>query len=390
MSARQVVVIGYGMAGARLAEEIRRRDPDAARVTLTLLGAEPHLAYNRVLLSTVVAGSLDPDRVRLHDPDWAGRHRVDLRLGSQVTRIDRHRRRVELATGPAARYDALVLATGSRPWIPPTTGLVGADGRLAPGVLQFRTIDDCEGIVEAAAGGGPVAVLGGGLLGVEVAAALAGRGNEVTVVHPRGHLMERQLDPAAGRLLADVLAGSGIRFRLGRSAAAYRAGQGLELDDGSMVEAGLVVVCAGVRSETRLAEEAGLAVRQGIAVDDELRTSDPDVYAIGDCARHPGAVTGLVQPAWDQARVLADLLTRANRAARYRGTATITRLKARGVELAAMGDVRAEPDSAPVAVPAGRQDGPPGLPAGARDGAPGCGALDGGAPGGGAEPVVLR
>jgi assimilatory nitrate reductase electron transfer subunit len=344
VSRRQVVVVGYGMAGARLAEEIRRRDPGADRVELTVLGTEPHTAYNRVLLSTMMAGSMDRDAVRLHGPDWGHRHRVNLRLASTVTRIDRHRRLVELASGPAARYDALVLATGSRPWIPPTPGLTGGDGRLADGVLHFYTLDDCEGIIRAAAGRVPVAVLGGGLLGLEVAAGLAGRGNPVTVVHPAGHLMERQLDPDAGRMLARVLAGTGVRFRLGRTAAGYRPGQGLELDDGSRVDAGLVVVCAGARAETRLARDAGLDVRAGIVVDDGLRTTDPDVYAIGDCVEHRGLVRGLVQPAWEQARVLADLLTGADRAASYRGTAPVTRLKASGVELAAMGQVQVGPD----------------------------------------------
>lgn len=341
ISARHVVVVGYGMAGARLAEEIRRRDPAAERVELTVLGAEPHLAYNRILLSTVVAGSLRPEAVRLHGPDWGPRHRVDLRLGTGATRIDRARGRVELTGGGTARYHAVVLATGSRPWIPPTAGLAYPDGRLADGVLQFRTIDDCERIIAAAGGGVPVAVLGGGLLGLEAARALVGRGNPVTVVHPMAHLMERQLDPGAGRVLARVLAGAGLRFRLGRTAARYVPGSGLELDDGSRVEAGLVLVCAGVRAETWLAREAGLAVRQGITVDDELRTADPSVYAIGDCAQHPGSVTGQVQPAWDQAAVLADLLTGTDEKARYRGTPTVTRLKARGVELAAMGEVHA-------------------------------------------------
>jgi assimilatory nitrate reductase electron transfer subunit len=346
MSPQQVVVVGYGMAGARLAEEIRRRDPDAERVELTVLGAEPHIAYNRILLSTVVAGSLQPEAVRLHGPDWGRRHRVDLRLGTGVSRIDRARARVELAGGGTARYHAVVLATGSRPWIPPTTGLVGPDGGLAEGVLQFRTIDDCERIIAAAGGGVPVAVLGGGLLGLEVARALAGRGNPVTVVHPTGHLMERQLDPSAGRVLARMLTGEGLRFRLGRTAARYVPGTGLELDDGSRVEAGVVLVCAGVRAHTRLAREAGLAVRQGIPVDDQLRTADPRVYAIGDCAQHPGTVSGLVQPAWDQAAVLADLLTGADAEARYRGTPVVTRLKARGVELAAMGEVHTDIDAA--------------------------------------------
>ena len=343
MSAKHVVVVGYGMAGARLAEEVRRRDPDADRVELTVLGAEPHLAYNRVLLSSVVAGSVGPDSVRMHGPDWADRHRVDVRLRTPVRGLDRGSKVVRLAGGRSTRYDAVVLATGSRPYIPPTPGLTAGPGTLAEGVHEFRTVDDCERIIAAAGAGVPVAVLGGGLLGLEAAWALAGRGNPVTVVHRAQRLMDRQLDPAAAAVLARVLAEAGVKLRLGRTALRYEPGQGLRLDDGRLVPAGLVLVCAGVRAETGLAERAGLPVRRGIAIDDRLRTADPRVYAIGDCAEHSGTVAGQVQPAWDQAAVLADLLTGADEEARYEGTLAVTRLKARGLELAAMGEVHAEP-----------------------------------------------
>ncbi|PXY32465.1 FAD-dependent oxidoreductase [Prauserella muralis] len=340
MSPRHVVVLGYGMAGARFADEVRRRDPGAERVTLTVLGAEPHHAYNRVLLSAVVAGSMRADAVRLHDEDWARRHGIDLRLDAEAVRIDRAERAVELADGSRVGYDALVLATGSRPWLPPVEGLT-VDGELAEGAVTFRTLDDCERILTAARAGAPVAVLGGGLLGLEAARGLAGRGNLVTVVHPVGHVMERQLDPGAGRVLTRTLGEQGIDFRLGRSAAKYVAGDGLKLDDGSHVDADLVVVSAGVRAETGLAADAGLAVDRGIVVDDALRTSDGRIHALGDCAQHPGTVSGLVQPAWEQAEVLAGLLTGTDTAARYRGTSVVTRLKARGIDLAALGDTSA-------------------------------------------------
>ncbi|UVS77195.1 FAD-dependent oxidoreductase [Actinokineospora sp. UTMC 2448] len=342
MSARRVVVVGYGMAGARLAEEIRRRDRTGERVALTVIGAEPHAAYNRVLLSAVVAGTMDADAIRLQDADWAERTGIDLRLGVAVTAVDRDERRVRLSDGSAVDYDALVLATGSTAWVPPTEGLRAEDGALAEGVACFRDLDDCAAIVGRARPGAPVAVLGGGLLGLEAARGLAGRGALVTVVHPVGHLMERQLDPGAGAVLARTLAGLGIEFRLGRLAARYVPGDGLKLDDGAHVPADLVVVSAGVRAETTLAEAMGLECDRGVLVDDALRTSDPRVHAIGDCAQHPGTVSGLVQPAWEQAEVLADLLTGAAPAARYRGTPVVTRLKARGVDLAALGEVHAE------------------------------------------------
>ena len=339
---RRVVIAGYGMAGARLADEIRRRDPAGERTTLTVVGEEPHPAYNRVLLSAVVGGSLGADAVHLHDRDWAAAHGVDLRTGTAIRAIDRGARTVTLTDGSTVDYDALVLATGSRPWVPPVEGLVTEDG-LAPGAVAFRTLDDCAAILAAARPGAPVAVLGGGLLGLEAARGLAQRGSLVTVVHPVGHLMERQLDPAAGAVLAATLAGLGIEVRLGVLAARYVPGDGLKLADGTQIPADLVVVSAGVRPATALAEDAGLAVDGGVVIDDALRTSDPRVHAIGDCARHPGTVAGLVQPAWEQAEVLADLLTGANPAARYRGTPVVTRLKARDVDLAALGDMSEDP-----------------------------------------------
>jgi len=344
VNARRVVVVGYGMAGARLADEIRRRDPEGKRVALTVLGQERHAAYNRVLLSSVVAGSMTPDSVRLHDADWAQKHAVDLRLGATVSAVDRARRVVVLDDGEEVGYDALVLATGSRPWVPPTEGLLDPDGSLAPGVVAFRSLDDCESIIAAGRPGTPVAVLGGGLLGLEAARGLAGRGCLVTVVHPVGHLMERQLDAGAGRVLARSLSALGIEFRLGTLATKYLAGDSLALDDGSQVPAELVVVSAGVRAETDLASAAGITVDRGIVVDDALRTSDPRVHALGDCAQHPGTVSGLVQPAWEQATVLADRLTGAAPAARYLGTTVVTRLKARDVDLAALGDVHVDID----------------------------------------------
>jgi assimilatory nitrate reductase electron transfer subunit len=335
MNARHVVIAGHGMAGARLADEIRRRDPKAERVRLTVLGAEPYPAYNRVLLSAVVAGGMSAESIQLHDQDWAGHANVDLRLGVEVKQIDRAARCVKLGDGSTLGYDAMVLATGAKPRIPPVEGL-----EPGPAVVTFRSLDDCAMILEAARSGAPVAVLGGGLLGLEAARGLAWRGNQVTVVHPLGHVMERQLDPAAGHVLGRRLTAMGVTLRLGAAAARYLPGDGLKLDDGSLVPADLVVVAAGVRAETTLATEAGLDVDMGVLVDDRLRTSDGRIHALGDCAQHPGAPAGLVQPAWEQAAVLADILTGVNAAARYHGTATVTRLKARGIDLAALGETK--------------------------------------------------
>ncbi|CAM4090648.1 FAD-dependent oxidoreductase [Kibdelosporangium persicum] len=336
MSPRQIVVAGYGMAGARFAEEILRRDPEGERVSLTILGEEQHLAYNRVLLSGVVAGTMKPENVTLHGQEW---HKK-VRLGVSVTEIDRDARKVTLTDGSTIGYDALVLATGSRAWIPPVEGL----SPEAPGVHTFRTLDDCAGILAAARPGAPVAVLGGGLLGIEAARGLVGRGCQVTVVHPVSHLMERQLDLAAGRVLANQLSTLGVEVKLDAKVNGYVPGDGLKLDDG-LVPADMVVVTAGVKAETELAVRAGIEVDRGIVIDDCLRTSDPRVHAIGDCAQHPGTVAGLVQSAWEQAEVLADLLTGKDVSKRYRGTPVVTRLKARDVDLAALGDVHTGTDA---------------------------------------------
>ncbi|HEY0804739.1 MAG TPA: FAD-dependent oxidoreductase [Pseudonocardiaceae bacterium] len=335
MTAQRVVVIGHGMAGARLAGELRRHDPVAERVAVTVVGDEPHAAYNRILLSGVLAGSLDLDAVRM--PDIGAQ--VDLRLGVAVTSVDRAHRQVRLADHSALDYDSLVLATGARPLLPDVAGLLTDHGAPADGVSAFRSRDDCARIVAGARPGMPIAVLGGGLLGLEAARGLVGRGCLVTVVHQNGHVLDRQLDPAAGHLLRRVLERFGIEFRVGATAVRYVPGDGLKLADGTHVPGEMVVVSAGVRAETGLARAAGLAVDRGVLVDDALRTNDPRVHAIGDCAQHATTDAGLVQPAFDQAAVLAARLTGVDPAARYRGTPAVTRLKARDIDLATMGDV---------------------------------------------------
>jgi assimilatory nitrate reductase electron transfer subunit len=317
------------MAGARFTEDVRRRDEG---VPLTVLGAEPRPAYNRVLLSTVLAGGLTPQAVELHARGWAERHHVDVRTGVCVTAIDRAARLVHCSDGSVVPYGELVLATGSRAFVPPL------DGLDHPSVAAFRELGDCERILELATPGTRFAVLGGGLLGCEAARGLAGRGVETVVVHPRSHLMERQLDPDGGEVLAATLNRLGVEVLLDTTGVAWEPGKGLRCADGSLVEADALIVAAGVRPETSLAEAVGIAVDGGVLVDDRLTTNDPHVHAIGDCARHPAATPGLVQPAWEQAAVLADLLTGADPAARYRGTPTVTRLKARGVDLATVGE----------------------------------------------------
>ena len=316
------------MVGARFLEEVRARDPEGRRARMTVLGAEPRPAYNRVLLSTVLAGGLSAAAVETpFAAPW-----VDLRIGVTAVAVDRARRVVRTTAGDEIGYDDLVLATGSSPWLPPVAGLDGDT------VVPFRDLDDCARILALARPGSQIAVLGGGLLGCEAARGLSARDVHVTVVHPASHLMERQLDEGAGVVLAAALGRLGVEVRLGVSATAWTPGVGLRCADGTLVAADALVVAAGVRPETGLARDCGIAVDRGILVDDWLATSDPRVHAIGDCAQHPGAVAGLVQPGYEQARVLADLLTGPDCGGRYRGTRNVTRLKASGVDLATVGD----------------------------------------------------
>ncbi len=330
-----IVVIGYGMGGSRLVEEIRARDPHR-RHAITVLGAEKQAAYNRVLLSDVLAGRTDADDIALTAPGWSAEAGIDLRLGAAATAIDRDSREVLADDGSRISYDTLVLATGSRAWLPPVDGLT-----IRPGVTVFRTLDDCHAIISAARTARRVVVLGGGLLGLEAARGLAGRGLDVTVVHHAGHLMERQLDAGAGAVLANTIAQLGVEVRTGTTITGVLGDpvHAVQLGDGTVLETDLLVVACGVRPEVELARAAGLRVERGIMVDDGLRSlSDDAIYAIGECAQHDGQVYGLVAPAWEQARIAADRITGTDNDATYAGSRVVTRLKAAGVDLAAMGE----------------------------------------------------
>ncbi|NUW44161.1 FAD-dependent oxidoreductase [Nonomuraea rhodomycinica] len=330
----RLVVVGNGMAGSRLVSEVRARDP---HVTVTVLGAETCRPYNRVLLSNVLAGTTRPDQVRLVEPSWYAAHGVEAVFGSAVTCLDRDARMVVTEDGRRVPYDVLVLATGSEAIVPPIPGVERA--------IPFRTLDDCERILEAAGRSRRAVVVGGGLLGVEAARGLAGRGLPVTLLHLAGHLMERQLDVEAGQVLGETLAGLGVDIRTGVTAREVRA-DGVALADGELVEGDLVILACGVRPLTGLAADAGLEVRRGVVVDDEMRTDDPSIFAIGECAEHDGTVYGLVAPAWEQATVAADVITGGK--ALYRGSRLVTRLKAKSVELAAMGETQLTEEHAEV------------------------------------------
>ncbi|HVH10974.1 MAG TPA: nitrite reductase large subunit NirB [Gemmatimonadales bacterium] len=335
-----LVVVGTGMVGARFVEELIARG-GADRFRIVMFGEEPYGTYNRILLSSVLAGSHDPKDILISPLSWYEEHGIELHAGVPVTAVDRNARRVHGATGVRCAYAKLVIATGSSPVLPPMSGLEAPEGGFKEGVFVFRTLDDCQAIVRAAGRARRAAVIGGGLLGLEAARGLLHRGLEVHVVHLKAHLMEMQLDPPAGQLLQRSLEGMGLRVLLEKETAAVVGGSrvtGLEFRDGSVLECDMVVIAAGIRPRVGLAAQAGLAVERGIVVNDALASiSDPDVFAIGECAQHRGRVYGLVAPLWEQAMVLAERLSDRNPEAQYRGSRLSTKLKVAGLDLAVMG-----------------------------------------------------
>ncbi len=328
-----LVVIGNGMAGMRTVEELLKLAPDAYDVTV--FGAEPHGNYNRILLSPVLAGEKTVADIMLHTREWYREHGIALHAGDPVTRIDRSRRTVEAASGVKVRYDRLLLATGSRPFILPVPG------HELPGVIGFRDLDDVDTMLAAAQRGGRAVVIGGGLLGLEAANGLQRRAMDVTVVHVTDSLMNQQLDRRAGALLRESLEAKGLRILLGKQTAAILGEgrvQALRFADGGEIPADLVVMAAGVRPNIALAQAAGLHCERAIVVDDTLQTYDPRVYAVGECVQHRRATFGLVAPIWDQARVCAAHLAGAGHR-RYVQQATATRLKVTGIDLFSAGDI---------------------------------------------------
>ncbi|MER6558754.1 FAD-dependent oxidoreductase [Streptomyces sp. NPDC001027] len=331
----RVVVIGAGLAGARLARRLGELGTPAL-----LVGEEEHRPYNRVLLAEVLAGRYAPEVISLPAPSGLVRARV--------TGIDRDRRTVSCADGSEIAYGTLVLATGSNPVLPPLRGLFTPDHVLPEGVHAFRTMDDCLGLSKAVRPGVRAVVIGGGLLGVSAARALAVRGAQVVLAQQAERLMERQLDPNASRLVLRHLKDLGVEVHTECRVRDVRclggAVRSVEMADGYALDADLVVLACGVSPRAGLAKDAGLAVHKGVLVDDELRTSDPHIRAIGDCAQHDGTVYGLAAPALEQADALAESL--AGRATRYTGTRVLTRLTLAGnsaFDLAAFGETEPLP-----------------------------------------------
>jgi nitrite reductase (NADH) large subunit len=352
MARERLIVIGNGMAGARVVEDIVDRG-GAERFAITVFGAEPHGSYNRTLLPGVLAGAEDPRDILLNPAEWYEENRIALHAGVQVVGIDRRRRTIATADGATHAYDTLVIATGSRPFFPPVDGLQLEDGALKPGVFGFRTMADCEAMLAWARDARGVAVVGGGLLGLEAGRALLERRLAVDVIHRAPRLMNLQLDAEAAAILRTNVERLGMRVHL--DAAITRVlgkarAEGLEFANGTWISCDMVVLATGIRPNTDLAARAGLAVERGIVVDDAMRVRDcDDVYAVGECAQHRGATYGLATPIREQTAVLADRLTGADPAARYGGSTLVTRLKVSGVELATIGIAEPEHENDEVA-----------------------------------------
>jgi nitrite reductase (NADH) large subunit len=334
---QKLVIIGAGMASGRMLDHLFAQSPDAYDVTL--FGAEPRGNYNRIMLSPVLAGEKVYDDIVTHDAAWYAAHGVTCRFGETVTAIDR-RRKVVVSRNGETPYDKLVIATGSAPFIVPVAG------KDLPGVMAFRDLDDVNRMVAAAdKPGAKAVVIGGGLLGLEAAAALRLRGMEVVVIHLMGHVMERQLDPAAGLLLQRELEARGIAIHTRASTKAILGNERVEavaLEDGTVYPADIVVMAVGIRPETRIATDAGLHVERGIVVNDRLETADPSIFALGECAEHRGICYGLVAPLYEMAEALATLLAGGDAA--YTGSAISTRLKVTGVDVFSAGDFAAGAD----------------------------------------------
>ena len=332
MTRKKLVVIGAGMASGRALEHLFDADPDGWDVTL--FNAEPRGNYNRIMLSPVLSGEKSYEEIVTHDETWYADHGVTCRFGEKVTAIDRTARTVTGENG-TVDYDKLLIATGSNPFMIP---LPGHD---LDGVIAYRDLEDTNRMIDASATQGARAVvIGGGLLGLEAAAGLRMRGMEVTVVHLMGHLMDRQLDPAAGYLLRKDLERRGIDVRVSSNSKEV-VGEGgkvkaLVLEDGTELPCDLLVMAVGIRPNTALAAEAGLAVGRGIHVDDQMITSDENILSVGECIEHDGAVFGLVAPLYDQAKVVAATLTGCDAA--FTPKELSTKLKVTGCDLFSAGD----------------------------------------------------
>ncbi|MEK6684235.1 MAG: FAD-dependent oxidoreductase [Nitrospirota bacterium] len=327
----RLIVVGNGMAGVAAIEEVIKKSSPPA---ITVFGGEPHVNYNRILLSDVIACAKTFDEIYLNTRQWYEDHKIGLHTNVFISGIDLDQKRVTTKDGDAYGYEQLLIATGSSPFIPPIQGLNKA------GVFTFRNIEDTEGMIRWASQNSRAVVIGGGLLGLEAARGLTNRGMAVTVVHLMGHLMEQQLDERAGGILKTEIEKMGIAVQLSCTVEEVLGDgkvEAVRLTTGETIETDLVLITAGIRPNMKLAKEAGLAVNRGIVVNDYMETGHPEIYAIGECIEHRGKTYGLVGPILEQAKVAADAIA-GEREKVYQGSVLSTTLKVAGIHLTSMGD----------------------------------------------------
>ncbi|MEI9419725.1 nitrite reductase large subunit NirB [Mesorhizobium sp. Cs1299R1N1] len=328
----KLVIIGNGMAPGRMLEHLLEQAPD--RYAVTIFNAEPRVNYDRIMLSPVLSGEKAYEEIIIHGDGWYIKHGITLYKGHKIVAIDRQAKTVTSDHGVTEPYDKLVIATGSVPFIIPVPG------HNLPGVLTYRDLDDVRAMMLAAQSRAKAVVIGGGLLGLEAAAGLNSQGMDVTVLHVMPTLMERQLDPAAGYLLQRAVEQRGIKVITKANTQAI-TGNGkveqVELADGTIIPATLVVMAVGIRPNAALAKDAGIAVNRGIVVDAGMRSNDPDIFALGECAEVGGTVYGLVAPLYEMARVAAHQLA-GDETAAFVHMDTPTKLKVTGIDLFSLGD----------------------------------------------------
>ncbi|MCD9067689.1 nitrite reductase large subunit NirB [Staphylococcus pasteuri] len=338
MAKKKLVMIGNGMAGLRTIEEILERDDE--RFDITIIGKEPYPNYNRIMLSNILQNKMSVEETIMNSYDWYDEHNIQLINNDPAIKIDRNNQKVMTESGIEVDYDQCIFATGSKAFVLP---IQGSD---FPSVIGWRTIDDTKRMMEIAKSKKHAIVIGGGLLGLECARGLLDQGMEVTVIHLAEWLMEMQLDAKAGQMLKADLEKQGMNFELQANTKEILGEEDVEavrLADGRVLEADLVVMAVGIRPYTELAKQSDLEVNRGIVVNDMMQTSDPNIYAVGECAEHQGKVYGLVAPLYEQGKVLADYLTD-NDTEGYKGSTTFTSLKVSGCDLYSAGQIVESPE----------------------------------------------
>lgn len=338
---QKLVLIGNGMAGMKVIEELLSKAPDL--YDICVFGAEPHGNYNRILLSPVLSGEKSWEDIIIQDHAWYDDNHIKLHAGKMVVDIDRVNQIVRAADGTEEPYDRLIIATGSNPFIVPVPG------KDLDGVIAFRTIEDVHQMVHSSQNHRHAVVIGGGLLGLEAANGLLKQGMDVVVVHNVDILMNRQLDPTAAQLLQKALESRQLSFKLSAQTEALLADdqgrvKGVRFADGSVIPADLVVMAVGIRPNMELGQKIGLTCNRGIMVDDRMLTSDPHIFSVGECIEHRGETFGLVAPLFEQARVIANQLI-GEATSEYCGTITSTKLKVTGIDVFSAGQIIEDADS---------------------------------------------